>query len=426
MKHCRHGICVLVGAVLFNTASADQAETRGDLEITSDDGNFSAKIGGRIHFDTYLFDPDIEDPVSTTEFRRARISLSGKAWGWKYKLEQDFAAGDTLSGFRDAYIAHDFFGGTVKIGSFKPYRSMDEMTSSNELTVMERSFSSGSGIYDGRQRQQGIGWHDVWNCTTFGLMGFNTRDPAGPRNEGVGAAGRFTWAPIDDDLSTVHFGISASHENPNRDSDELEATADYAGRRGPTQLIALTPGDRSLFFGDYGDEFFYFGDDGGDVNIAGLELAGTYGPLYAQAEYAYAEYDGDYSISEAVFEDWFDAPPGFDCDPFFGCFIGDQDVHTWYIMGSWMITGEHKPYDLKKGAFESAKPRSDWGAWELTARYDTIENRDIPNLEANSTIIGVNYYHNPQVRFMVNLVFGDDEFTGDETKQLAIRAQMSW
>ncbi|WP_323844670.1 OprO/OprP family phosphate-selective porin [Microbulbifer magnicolonia] len=423
----RYGsIFALAGAALINPVFADQAETKGGLEITSDDGNFSAELGGRIHFDTYLFDPDIEDPVSTTEFRRARITLSGQAYSWTYKLEQDFAAGNTLAGFRDVYIEHEFYAGYVRIGQFKPYRSMEELTSSNEITMMERPFSSATGFYDGRQFQQGLGWQNHWDCYTLGAMAYNLRNADTPRNEGVGAAGRFTWAPIDDDISTLHFGISLSYEDANRNSNPLESTADYAGRRGPTQLIALTPGDREFLFGDFDEPEFFVGGQGGSVRAVGLEFAGTYGPLYLQAEYLRGDNDGDYFISEEVFEDFFDAPPTFTCDPDFGCFIGDQDVQSWYIMGSWMITGEHKPYDMKKGVFKSAKPRSGWGAWELTARYDTIENKDIRSLEADSVILGVNYYHRAKVRFMVNVVLGDDEFTGDETKQLAFRAQMSW
>ena len=419
-------IYALACALLAGPALADQAETKGGLEITSDDGKFSAALGGRIHFDTYLFDGDEEDPVSSTDFRRARITLSGEAYGWKYKLEQDFAAGNTLSGYRDVYIAHDFSGGTITIGQFKPYRAMEELTSSNEITMLERPFTTASGIYDGRQFQQGIGWRNHWDCYTAGVMAFNLRNAGTTRNEGVGAAGRVTWAPVNDDLTTVHFGLSLSHEDANRNSLPPEAVANYAGRRGPSQLIALTPGGEAFFFGEFGDEEFFFGAQGGTVDMTGLELAGTWGPLYAQAEYVYGDYAGDYYLSEATFENFFDAPATFDCDPDSGCFIGDQDVHAWYIMGSWMITGEHKPYDSKKGVFKSAKPSSPWGAWELTARYESIENDEIPDMQADSVIIGMNYYHNPRVRFMLNLRFGDDDFTGDETNQLGIRAQMSW
>ena len=405
-------LLVLSSVVFSPAANADKAETKGGLKITSEDGNYSASLGGRIHFDTYLFDEDLEDPISTTDFRRARITLKGNIYDWKYVLEQDFAGGNTLTGYRDVYIAHKFLNGEVRIGQFKPFRSMEEITSSNHITMMERPFSSGTGIYNGRQFQQGIGWTGVLDCFTLGMMAFNLRDAGTPRNEGVGAAGRLAWAPINTDISVLHFGTSISFENTNQNSVDLTAEADYAGRRGPAQLMART-----------------IGDLGGDVSTAALELAGSYGPLFLQAEYATGEFEGDYYLSELDFEDDFGAPAPFFCDPQIGCYIGDQLIHTWYIQGSWMLTGEHKGYDKKRGTFKSAKPSGDglWGgAWELTARYDTIENRDIPGLEADSLILGVNFYANSHVRFMMNVTLGDDEFTGDETNQFAIRAQISW
>ncbi|WP_231757605.1 OprO/OprP family phosphate-selective porin [Microbulbifer elongatus] len=405
-------LAVATYGLLSITAVAGEAESKGGLKITSDDGNFSASLGGRIHFDTYLFDTDIEDPVSTTEFRRARITLKGSIYDWKYVLEQDFAAGDTHAGFRDVFIAHKFLDGEIRIGQFKPFRSMAEMTSSNEITMLERPFSSATGLYDGYQFQQGIGWTGVLDCFTLGMMAFNLRDAAQSRNEGVGAAGRLAWAPINTDEAVFHLGTSISFENANRNSGDLYAEADYAGRRGPSQLMALTPGDL-----------------GEDASYAGFEIAGSYGPLYLQAEYAIGEFEADYYLTEIDFEDEFGAPPPFYCDPMFGCYIDDQSVHTWYVQGSWMITGEHKTYSKKRGAFNSAKPSGDglWGgAWELTARYDTMENRDIHSLEANSAQIGLNYYANRNVRVMMNMIFGDDEFTGDGTNQFGIRVQMGW
>ncbi|WP_105104366.1 OprO/OprP family phosphate-selective porin [Microbulbifer pacificus] len=412
--HCLYKslMAAAITGLLTGTAAADQAETKGNLEITSEDGNFSASLGGRIHFDTYLFDNDLEDAISTTEFRRARITLKGNIYDWSYVLEQDFAGGSTLNGFRDVYLAHTFLNGEVRIGQFKPFRSMAEMTSSNELTMLERPFSSATGLYDGNQFQQGIGWTGVLDCFTLGMMAFNLRDAATPRNEGVGAAGRLSWAPINTDHETLHLGTSISYENANQNSSDLLAEADYAGRRGPSQLMALTPGDL-----------------GGDVATAALELAGSYGPLYLQGEYAIGSFEGDYYLSEAGFEDEFGAPAPFFCDPQFGCFIGDQTIHTWYIQGSWMLTGEHKTYSKKRGAFSSAKPSGDglWGgAWELTFRYDTMENRDFEHLQASSTIIGLNFYANRNVRFMLNYTMGDDDFTGDGTDQLGLRAQIGW
>jgi len=451
----RYSLYCALASVIFSQSAvadndeADKAETEGGLKIVSADGNFSAELGGRIHFDTYIFDKDdpfffdddpfffgreellirlreLERPVSTTDFRRVRLAMKGKLWEWEYKLERDFASSGT-GGLRDVYLATEVLNGKLYIGNFKPSRSLSELTSSNQTTMMERAFTATPGIYRDRGRQQGIGWHTHWCCHTFGIDLFNLRNPGDPRNEGIGAATRLTWAPInEDEFKTLHLGASLSYEDAKQNTLPRTALVAYAGRRGPEQLVAISPGGRDLFFGEFGDEEFYLGNSEGDVFILGLELAGTYGPFFAQSEYALGNFSGGIFLSEFTFVDFFGAPPNFFCDPFTGCFIGDQSVHTWYIMGSWAVTGEHKPYDTKDGVFKSIKPTPPIGAFELTARYDTIENRDIPNMKASNFIFGFNYYFNPKVRLMLNVTLGNNDFIDDKTKQFAIRMQGRW
>jgi phosphate-selective porin OprO/OprP len=359
-----------------------KVETKGGIKVTSADKKFEASLGGRIHFDAYAYDRDLASTTGTTEFRRARLTLAGKLYGWDYKMEQDFAAGTNLDGLRDLYVAKSALGGKFTIGQFKPYRSMEELTSSNEITMMERPFASATGLYNGRQFQQGVGYLRGGDNYTFGVSGFNLRGASGVRNEGVGAAARFTFAPINNTNSTLHFGVSASTENANKGSANLSASANYAGRRGPSQSIATTTGL-----------------SGDSVNTIGLEAAGAFGPLFFQSEYARAS---------------FERPLG-----------GDQDVDTWYVMGSWIINGGHKAYKPATGVFASPKV-ADKGLWELTARYDTIENKDVAGLEVASWILGLNYYINPNVRVMFNYTKGDNDFTGDKTGQYAVRTQLSF
>jgi len=364
------------------TTGAPKVETKGGIKVTSADKKFEASIGGRIHFDAYAFDRDIADSTGTTEFRRTRLTLAGKAMGWEYKLENDFSDSSPTGGFRDVFIAKNALGGKFTIGQFKPYRSMEELTSSNEITMMERPFASATGIYSGRQFNQGIGYLRAGDNYTFGATVFNLRNAAGGRNEGTGAAARVTFAPINNDNSTLHFGLSGSTENLNKGSANVSAVANYAGRRGPSQTIATTTGA-----------------SGDSVDAFGLEAAASFGPMFLQSEYARATYG---------------APLG-----------RDQDVETFYVMGSWMLTGQHKPYKSATGVFGSPK-LTDKGAWELTARYDTIENKDVANREATSTTLGLNYYINSNVRLMFNYTRGENEVTGDETGQYALRTQFSF
>jgi len=362
-------------------AASPRVESRGGLKVASSDGRFEASLGGRIHLDAYAFDRDLAAATGTSEFRRARLTLSGKALGWDYKLEQDFAAGSNLDGLRDAYIATGLWGGRLTIGHFKPYRSMEELTSSNEILMMERPFASATGLFSGRQFQQGVGYLRAGTNYTAGLSVFNLRGAAGPRNEGMGVAGRVTFAPINDERRTLHLGAWASREDANRGSADLAATANYAGRRGPSLAIATTPGA-----------------SGDSVGAYGLEAAGSFGPLFFQGEYARASFGQSAGL--------------------------DQDIVTWYLQGSWLLNGGHKAYKSATGVFGS--PKVDRGLWELTARYDTIENRDVADRRASSAIVGLNYYVNPNLRLMFNYTRGDNDFTGDRTGQYALRTQFSW
>ena len=364
------------------TTGAPKLETKGGIKVTSADGKFEAQLGGRIHFDAYAFDRDQASTTGTTEFRRARLTLSGKAFGWDYKMEQDFGAGTNLDGLRDLYIAKSALGGKVTLGHFKPYRSMEELTSSNEILMMERPFASATGLFNGRQFQQGVGYQRSGDNYTAGFTAFNLRSAASSRTEGMGASGRVTFAPINNDNNTLHFGGWASLEDLNKGSGDVSAVANYAGRRGPSQSIGVVTGA-----------------SGDKVTSYGLEAAGSFGPLFFQGEFANATFEQPLS--------------------------GDQDLMTYYVQGSWLLNGGHKAYKSATGVFASPKV-TDKGLWELTARYDYIENKDIADREVTSWILGMNYYVNSNLRFMFNYTKGDNQFTGDETGQYALRTQFAF
>lgn len=370
------------GAVVAGAPPAPSVETRGGLKVASADKAFEVSLGGRVHFDAYAFDRDLAAAIGTTEFRRARLTLQGKAYGWDYKLEQDFAAGSNLDGLRDAYVGTSLFGGKAIIGQFKPYRSMEELTSSNEILMMERPFASSNGLFNGRQFQQGVGYLRAGDHYTAGFSMFNLRSAAGSRNEGRGVAGRATFAPINDQARTLHLGAWASHEDLRLGSADIAAVANYAGRRGPVQTIAVTTSASS-----------------GEVTAYGAEAAGAYGPAFVQGEYVRASFGQQGGA--------------------------DSDVETYYVQGGWLFGGAHKPYKAATGVFGSPKVGGD-GLWELTARYDAIRNRDVATLDVRSWILGLNYYVNPSLRFMLNYTQGDNRATGDETGQYALRAQFAF
>ena len=367
--------------------NSTKVETKGGIKVTSADKNFEASLGGRIHFDAYSFDKDVAATTDTTEFRRARLTLSGKAYGWEYKMEQDFSAGTNLDGIRDMYIARNMMGGKLTIGHFKPYRSMEELTSSNEILMMERPGTSATGIYAGRQFQQGVGYLRAGanGNYTIGASAFNLRSAPTARTEGVGFAGRATWAPINDGTTTLHLGASYSFENLNKGTPGVVAASQYAGRRGPVQVIAATTSATGV--------------NDSQVDVYGLEVAFASGPLFVQAEYA----GGSFGQANG----------------------SSQDVETYYVQGSWMLNGGMKAYKPGAGVFGSPKV-ADKGLWELTARWDTMKNKDLLDTKTTSITLGMNYYINPNMRLMLNWTQGENDKTGDEPTQIALRTQFAF
>ncbi len=93
----------------------------------------------------------------------------------------------------------------------------------------------------------------------------------------------------------------------------------------------------------------------------------------------------------------------------------DPVFDSWYIMGSYFLTGEHRPYS--GGSFSRVKPNSNFlsddgpgmGAWEVAARYSTMDLNDagITGGETDIITLGVNWYLNPSVRLMANYTSAD-------------------
>ena len=385
-------LAVFVGGGI-GVAHADLAETKGGVTIRTEDGRFEAKFGGRIHLDTNIPMDDDEDNIEEgigeqkfdAFFRRARLILEGKAYGWSYKFENDFAAQDedSGSGFRELWIGTRMFDMfNVRFGQAKPYRSMEELTSSNEITFMERPFSSASSLYGGRpQYALGVFLDNSYANWGWGLSGFNLRngeltstdgdgDETSNETDGMGGAGRVYFAPIMTDTAVVHIGGSMSFENPSQGQPITPSSARYSGRSGP-----------SASWGD--------GATDDDVMTYHLELAGKMGPFYGQAEYAMSELGEADGAAEAG---------------------DDAELTSWYVQATWLITGETKPYDIKKGVFKSPKPANPYGAWEAKIRYDFIELEEVtPDREAKQLSAGVTWYVNPSVRLLVEYITGERE-----------------
>ena len=91
----------------------------------------------------------------------------------------------------------------------------------------------------------------------------------------------------------------------------------------------------------------------------------------------------------------------------------DLEMDGFYVQAAYTLTGETRGYKSGLGAFAAIKPKDEGGAWEVVARYEDAEV-DIPgrslSADLERMVLGVNWYVNKNVKFMLNYV--DSEMEG--------------
>jgi phosphate-selective porin OprO and OprP len=206
------GVNIDTAEALDRMAKASpKVETKGGLKVTSPDGKFEASLGGRIHFDTYAFDRDDADVTGTTEFRRARLTLQGKALGWDYKMEQDFADGTTTGGIRDLFISRKV---ARRNADHRPVQALPLDGGADQL---QRGHDDGAPVrlrhrlFGGRQFPAGRGLHDGRRQLHLRRGGLQPAQHRRCPQRGHGLRRpRFTYAPINDEDGTFHLGVGSA------------------------------------------------------------------------------------------------------------------------------------------------------------------------------------------------------------------------
>lgn len=372
------------------TEEGFSVETDGGLRVESNDGAYQFRLNGRVLVDGAIYDDDETELGSGTEFRRARFSLRGTIEEiWQFRLQYD-VTDSGADGIRDAYIRYTGFEPVeLTIGHFKEFFSLEELTSSNDITFMERAlpnaFSPG--------RSLGIGASTYGQNWSFGAGLFSEGTDSNEEeevDEGWGISARGTFAPILNETQLVHVGGSVVYRQPN-DNDELRF------RERPESHVT---NERLVDTGTL--------EEVDDFYLLGFETAGVLGPFSAQAEYIYADVSRD---------------------------DGDADFDGWYLYGSYVLTGESRPYDAEDGTFGIIEPNTSFseggfGAWEVGLRYSQIalNDGDIEGGREDNITVGLNWYPNDNIRFMLNYIYGEID-QADEDEEINIfqaRAQVTW
>lgn len=348
------------------------------LKLESHDKNFSVKLGGRIQYDIMFINQDDSlnnhfDAENGAEFRRARLYTSGTIYKWiKYKFQVDFALNRVV--IKDAYLRFTKIPwvGNFTVGNFKEPRGLEMLTSSNNITMMERSITN---EFD-NDRSLGFMLNNSFLKDKLSLFaGYfypseNNTMYSGSNYHLTFRAAGLPYYKKDDGLKLVHLGAGYSYEHKNND------TVSYNTR--PESHLA--PKYLSVEL----DAAQYLQEINGEILI-------IFNSLSLQAEYTIAVLNiSDFSALQS----------------------NHYSFYSLYGNLSWFITGEHKNYKKKETSFSRLSPKKNFdykggiGAIELSLRYSTmnLDYKDINGGKMNNLTFGINWYLNPVTRITFNYI----------------------
>lgn len=278
----------------------------------------------------------------------------------------------------DAYVAWDLGSRTVvRLGQFKQMNSLEHQQSLSTTTFMEKaSFIEGLGI--GRRIGVSVDWAgDHWSLS---VGGFGQKiNPQASSEEGWLLSARATWAPIHSGNRLLHLGTSWSW----RDYAKSSPTTTYFARP-PSHFSEVAyvstgaiPADHDIFWG--------------------LEAAAMWGPVSIQAEFVHDKLDFPGDVDD----------------------LDDPTFWGHYVDLSWYLTGEHRNYSARKGAFGRTHVRNPvtdggWGAWQIAVRYDDLDIEDefrINGGRQESYTAALNWHLNDYFRIAANYVHTKVEFS---------------
>lgn len=377
-------------------------------------------VGGRIHIDSTLFptaSPGIgffenpgsgADPLNRLEFRRLRVEVSGTIHeNMFYKLDFEFSNPNNPQ-ILDAYVGFQdvpFFQ-TIILGNQLRPLGFDVMTSSNDVIFMESPLVFGDGNVDSRRigvlsRGYSADESTNWQYGFFELPNVQNNGQYLFESFEGSLNARLTRTPFysSGGQDYVHWGVNAAFFSANDDA-ELQSKPEL---RTQSAWIDTDDIDNSDWANTSGIE--------GLINLGSLSIGG--------------EWNGS-TVHRT----------GGDSELFFD---------GGYLYVAYFLTGEYQPFDRKLGVLSKVRPLRNFspshpccggpGAWQVAARisYFDLSDDDVLGGDESNFTLGLNWWLNPDARFMFNFVTGNISnhepaggFTGGHFSGLAMRFQVQF
>lgn len=417
--------------------------SNGKPSFATADGRFTANIRAILMVDAGKYFQDDNLPAVVTNrdlneginFRRARIGFDGKLFGdFDYSFVYEFGG----SGAEEAgrlyeasvtYTALKPF--RIKVGAFEPNVGLAAATSTSQMPLLERPApaEAARNVAAGDSRtafqvsannafgsETGLAFR--WLAST--AFTGNTLGGSQQFDEQTAWVARVAVAPYSGVDWQAHLGGNVQYViQPN---DAVGPAG--AGTRYPIQIR-----DRP--------ELRLDGTRLVDTGSIDAEHATVYG---GEAAFQLQSFLIEGEIFRYEIERRNSALP----DPHF---------NGWYVQGSWVLTGEPRPYNPVEGRFEAPKQlytfnpaAGTWGAFELAARYSVLDLNfregvtgaagpagAVRGGEQKIFTIGGNWYLNPAMRLMLDYQHVDIDRlnsagaqTGQKYDAVTARAQVTF
>jgi phosphate-selective porin OprO/OprP len=417
--------------------ATDGAVSESGFGLVSNNGDNTMNLTGRVHFDSRVNntelnsipDRDTASMGDNFELRRARIGVNGRVFkDINYEIVAN-AVGSSTNIIDTAWMNYGFNkDAQVRIGRFKQPFSLEELTSSNNIDFMERSYVN--QLIPGKQLGAMI-HGEPQKGLTYGVslyqQGF---DPVtNESNIGGMAAGRLTanFAELNNISGRViHLGFAATggrYQVVPTTSGNTQSAADSNTRATIMAFRSENRGLANIYRSQIGGDRLVAGDYNASANNAasvtqmmgGLEFALANGPYKFQSEYAITNRDAthpgvNYTSQTATTQ----TNPSI-----------DAKAKTMYAEFMYNVTGESWADAYRTGAFSAVRPKSNFvygtggGAWQLGVRYSsydasdtvvgtgsmlgTVVSRVQNSAKANTVTLAANWLLNPNARVMFNV-----------------------
>jgi phosphate-selective porin OprO/OprP len=380
----------------------------GRPTFTTPDGNFKFALRSIVQFDAADYDVDPlradNDLQSGVNFRRVRFGFDGTAFrDWNFALlgEWGGTGGETAS-LNQAYLEYAGwkpFGLTeplrLRAGAWSTPTSLEDATPNTEGLFLERpapaelvrNLAGGDGRTGVGAFARGQRWY-ASAVLTGKLVGVPNPPVFGQQ---AGFILRAAFDPLHGQDYDTHLGVSYTG---------ILKPADTLAGPGEVESVRLAERPEIRVNGTSLVDTGAITADG--LWTVGLEAGASWKNFYGAGEWFHIDVD-----RTAV---------GVQPSPFSPTFEG------WYLHGAWTLTGERHLWNSSTGGFYAPRParpftlsKPDWGAWELAARYSTLDLNDhagspgapapfggIRGGEQKISTVGLNWYPNNVVRFLLD------------------------